>query len=208
MTLTQCPHCHLDHADPCDDTRKLECLIYQAQQKLAQQKQKQQQEIPAITLDPANPNVAAYNGIPTQTPPAPPAPPAPPSAPPVDMEALVAAVTVQPPLEAVQRSLATPAPAVAPAPAPAAPAAPTPVSAAINPSHYTRFKIQPIQFARENGLMFWQANVIKYVLRADAKNGMEDIDKGIDFLMKERAYLAGDPNWMDVRWEPPTAAGK
>jgi hypothetical protein len=86
------------------------------------------------------------------------------------------------------------------APEPAAPPQPR-GNSPINPDHYARFKIQPIQFARENNLQFWQANVVKYIVRADAKNGVEDIEKAIDFLMKERAYLLGDPKWFEVKWD-------
>ena len=64
-----------------------------------------------------------------------------------------------------------------------------------NPTYYSRFKIQPIVFVRENNLAYWQGNAVKYVCRADAKNGVEDIEKAIDYLLKERAYLKGDPNW-------------
>jgi hypothetical protein len=64
-----------------------------------------------------------------------------------------------------------------------------------NPAYYSRFKIQPIVFIRENNLPFWAANVVKYVARADAKNGREDIAKALDYLTKELAYLDGDANW-------------
>ncbi len=57
-----------------------------------------------------------------------------------------------------------------------------PPSDPLNPPHYTRFKIQPLDFIRENNLDFLTGNVIKYVLRADAKNGRED-------LLKARRYL-------------------
>lgn len=53
---------------------------------------------------------------------------------------------------------------------------------AITPHHYTRFAIQPITFISENRLGFLAGNVIKYVCRHDAKNGLED-------LMKARRYL-------------------
>lgn len=53
---------------------------------------------------------------------------------------------------------------------------------AITPHHYTRFAIQPLTFIAENRLDFLVGNVIKYVCRHDAKNGLED-------LMKARRYL-------------------
>ena len=55
---------------------------------------------------------------------------------------------------------------------------PTPTS----PSYYSRFKIQPLDFIAANNLDFLTGNVIKYVMRHDAKNGLED-------LQKARVYL-------------------
>ena len=55
----------------------------------------------------------------------------------------------------------------------------------VSPDHYTRWAIQPIEFIRANKLAFDQANIIKYVMRHDHKNGLED-------LLKARQYL----DWM------------
>ncbi|UIA98906.1 DUF3310 domain-containing protein [Desulfovibrio desulfuricans] len=55
---------------------------------------------------------------------------------------------------------------------------PTPTS----PSYYSRFKIQPLDFIAANNLDFLIGNIIKYVMRHDAKNGLED-------LQKARVYL-------------------
>lgn len=52
----------------------------------------------------------------------------------------------------------------------------------LSPTHYSRFKIQPLDFIAENSLDFLQGNIIKYVCRYDAKNGLED-------LQKARVYL-------------------
>lgn len=54
--------------------------------------------------------------------------------------------------------------------------------------HYTQWKIQPITFITANGLNFCQGNVIKYVMRYKAKNGLEDLKKAkvyIDYLIQE-----------------------
>ncbi len=51
-----------------------------------------------------------------------------------------------------------------------------------NPPHYSRFKIQPLDFIRENNLSFLAGNVIKYVMRHDAKNGKEDLEKARRYL--------------------------
>ncbi len=50
------------------------------------------------------------------------------------------------------------------------------------PSLYTRFKIEPITFIMENGIGFATGNVIKYVCRHDAKNGIEDLKKARRYL--------------------------
>lgn len=48
----------------------------------------------------------------------------------------------------------------------------------ISPDHYSRYKTQPIDFISEAlGPGFIVGNVIKYVLRYDAKNGVEDVRK-------------------------------
>ncbi|WP_298951533.1 DUF3310 domain-containing protein [uncultured Methylobacterium sp.] len=63
------------------------------------------------------------------------------------------------------------------------------------PQHYARFKIEPISFICENGLNFFQGNVVKYVLRHDAKNGLEDIRKAKRYLEMYERYLQGDKEW-------------
>lgn len=58
--------------------------------------------------------------------------------------------------------------------------------AAVNPSHYSRHVIQPIDFIEMNGLGFSVGNAIKYLCRYDAKNGLEDLLKArqyVDFLI-------------------------
>ena len=47
----------------------------------------------------------------------------------------------------------------------------------IGGSHYTRFKIQPIEFISKNNLSFIQGCIIKYICRFDKKNGVEDLEK-------------------------------
>lgn len=50
------------------------------------------------------------------------------------------------------------------------------------PQHYARFKIEPVRFICENGLNFFQGNAVKYICRAEHKNGDEDIRKAIRYL--------------------------
>lgn len=52
----------------------------------------------------------------------------------------------------------------------------------ISPDHYARFKIEPIDFIEKNNLGFSAGNVVKYVCRYDAKNGIEDLKKAKRYL--------------------------
>lgn len=50
-------------------------------------------------------------------------------------------------------------------------------------NHYTKMKIQPMEFSMANELNPMQHTIIKYVTRVDLKgNGDEDIDKAIHTL--------------------------
>lgn len=48
-------------------------------------------------------------------------------------------------------------------------------------SHYRDMKIQPIEFISANGLDFFQGNMLKYLCRHKAKNGVEDLQKVIHY---------------------------
>lgn len=53
--------------------------------------------------------------------------------------------------------------------------------------HYKSMSVQPAEFIHRNGIGFLEGNVIKYVCRYKAKNGMEDLKKArhyIDLLME------------------------
>lgn len=67
------------------------------------------------------------------------------------------------------------------------------------PPHYARFKIEPMHFTVENGLNWFQGNVLKYILRYDAKNGMEDLRKAQRYLEMFIKWVDGDPDW----WKHP-----
>lgn len=45
------------------------------------------------------------------------------------------------------------------------------------PAHYARFVIEPVTFVLANKLPYDVGNVVKYVCRYDAKNGVEDLEK-------------------------------
>ena len=51
-----------------------------------------------------------------------------------------------------------------------------------SPHHYSRWEIEPWDFILANKLDFMRGNIIKYLMRYDAKNGYED-------LVKARVYL-------------------
>lgn len=56
------------------------------------------------------------------------------------------------------------------------------------PSHYARFEIEPIYFIMKNKLPFAAGNVVKYVCRWDAKDGIQDLKKArryLDIMIKQ-----------------------
>lgn len=53
-----------------------------------------------------------------------------------------------------------------------------------SPGHYSRWKIEPLTFIMENDLDFLRGNIIKYIMRYDAKNGVEDLKKARVYLDK------------------------
>ena len=57
----------------------------------------------------------------------------------------------------------------------------------IGGTHYSDLAIEPIDFITANNLGFCEGNVIKYIARWKAKNGVEDLEKArwyIDFLIE------------------------
>lgn len=70
-----------------------------------------------------------------------------------------------------------------------------------HPAHYTKWVIQPRDFAQANDLTFWQGSVIKYILRAGDKlyDGMTikesellDLRKAQEFIESRIKYVQGD----------------
>lgn len=54
-------------------------------------------------------------------------------------------------------------------------------------NHYKDMAIQPVEFIHKNGIGYFEGNVIKYVSRWRAKNGIEDLKKArhyIDLLIE------------------------
>jgi hypothetical protein len=57
----------------------------------------------------------------------------------------------------------------------------------VSGDHYKTAKIQPIEFIHANNIPFCEANVIKYIFRWKAKNGIKDLEKAkhyIDLLIE------------------------
>jgi len=52
----------------------------------------------------------------------------------------------------------------------------------INPGHYTKMNISPLEYIKENDLGWNVGNIIKYVSRYKNKNGIEDLKKAQWYL--------------------------
>lgn len=48
--------------------------------------------------------------------------------------------------------------------------------------NYTKCSIQPIEYIHANNLPFIEGNVVKYITRWRAKNGIEDLKKVIHYV--------------------------
>ena len=65
-------------------------------------------------------------------------------------------------------------------------------------NHYTKLKIQPMQYSMENGLNPLQHTIIKYVTRFRDKGGIDDLHKAkhcLDLLIEHEQYSAKTANW-------------
>ena len=51
-----------------------------------------------------------------------------------------------------------------------------------DPKHYSRWKIEPVQFMMENESPYVEGNVIKYIMRWRYKGGLEDLHKAREYL--------------------------
>lgn len=59
-------------------------------------------------------------------------------------------------------------------------------------NHYKGFKIQPFFFSQENGMNFFQGNVVKYVSRYNQETGkgIQDLEKITHYCQLEMERLA------------------
>ena len=67
----------------------------------------------------------------------------------------------------------------------------TPENNPLSPRHYDRWAIQPLEFIMTNDLPFWLGNVIKYTMRYDAKDGLQDLKKARTYLDAKIKELEG-----------------
>lgn len=66
----------------------------------------------------------------------------------------------------------------------------------VTPGHYSRHPMEPTQVTVENfGPSFLIGNIMKYIMRYDAKDGHKDLAKAARYVEMLRAYEAGDPDW-------------
>ena len=51
-----------------------------------------------------------------------------------------------------------------------------------HPKHYTKGKIEPIDFINANNLDYLEGNIVKYIARYKYKGGVEDLEKAEFYL--------------------------
>ena len=51
-----------------------------------------------------------------------------------------------------------------------------------HPKHYTKGKIEPIDFINANDLDYLEGNIVKYIARYKYKGGVEDLEKAEFYL--------------------------
>jgi hypothetical protein len=54
-----------------------------------------------------------------------------------------------------------------------------------DPSYYKRWKIEPLEFCLANDLPFWLGSILKYCMRYDQKDGLQDLYKARVYLDKK-----------------------
>lgn len=65
-----------------------------------------------------------------------------------------------------------------------------PTRVQVGGDHYTKHKIQPVEYIEANDLGFCEGNIVKYITRHQDKGGEADIDKVIHYanLIKKYRY--------------------
>lgn len=71
----------------------------------------------------------------------------------------------------------------------------------MHPNHYARWALEPIEFIAINDLPWWLANIIKYTMRFDAKDGLQDLYKARSYLEMKIREVEGHKRF----WDKPVA---
>lgn len=58
----------------------------------------------------------------------------------------------------------------------------SPLDVQVGGSHYKDLKIQPVEYIHANNIGYMEGNVIKYVSRWRAKNGIKDLEKAKHYI--------------------------
>ncbi len=66
-----------------------------------------------------------------------------------------------------------------------------------HPQHYSRWEMEPIEFIAINDLPWWLSNLIKYTMRYDAKDGLQDLYKGRSYLDMKIRQMEEVPRFWD-----------
>lgn len=66
-----------------------------------------------------------------------------------------------------------------------------PLNTQVGGNHYKDLKIQPVEYIHANNIGYMEGNVIKYVSRWRAKNGIKDLEKAKHYIELLIALEAG-----------------
>lgn len=66
-----------------------------------------------------------------------------------------------------------------------------------HPEHYSQWKMEPIEFIAINDLPWWLANVIKYTMRFNMKDGLQDLRKARSYLDMKIRQVEGLKRFWD-----------
>lgn len=67
----------------------------------------------------------------------------------------------------------------------------------MRPAHYSQWAMEPIEFIAINNLPWWLANIIKYTMRFEKKDGLQDLYKARSYLEMKIAQLEGTERFWD-----------
>lgn len=68
----------------------------------------------------------------------------------------------------------------------------SPLATQVGGNHYKDLKIQPVEYIHANNIGYMEGNVIKYVSRWRAKNGIKDLEKAKHYIELLIALEAGN----------------